>query len=102
ALLRGTRRRNLEPMARVPRCLYPDGPFHVTTRGVARMTIYRDDADRRLFLRLLAGTVARFDWTCHAFCLMTNHYHLVLEPTRANVSAGFRTLNGIYAQTFNA
>ena len=88
-------------MARVPRSLQPDGLFHVATRGVAKKAIYRDDADRLVLLGLLAQTVERFEWTCHSYCLMTNHYHLVLDATRADLSDGLQMLNGIYAQGFN-
>ena len=62
-------------MPRVPRSLFPDGLFHVATRGVAKMPIYHDDNDRRNFLSLLALVVQNYEWTCQAFCLMTNHYH---------------------------
>src|SRR5205823_4208476 len=78
-------RPSLSVVARVPRCALPDGSFHVGARGVAQMPIYLDDADRLVFLRLLVVAIARFDWTCHAFCLMTNHYHLVLDATREEV-----------------
>jgi putative transposase len=88
-------------VARIPRYLFPDGLFHVATRGVARMTIYRDDDDRLAFLGLLSLAVEQFEWTCHAFCLMTNHYHLVLDTTRENLSDGLQLLNGVYAQGFN-
>lgn len=66
------------------------------------MAIYRDANDRRNFLSLLAFAVDRCEWTCHAFCLMTNHYHLVLDTTRQNLSDGMQILNGDYAQGFNA
>jgi len=79
----------------------PDGFFHVTTRGVNEERIYRTDADRVLFLRLLAETTARNSWRCHAFCLMGTHYHLVLETTVARLSQGLHRLNGVYAQLFN-
>jgi REP element-mobilizing transposase RayT len=85
----------------MPRCVFPDGLFHVATRGVAKMAIYHDDNDRRNFLSLLALAVHQFEWTCHAFCLMTNHYHLVLDTTRESLSDGMQLLNGDYAQGFN-
>ena len=88
-------------MPRIPRSEQPDGYFHVATRGVARMAIYRDDQDRRGFLSLLAHAVSSFDWECLAFCLMTTHYHLVVDTTRENLSAGMQLLNGDYAQSFN-
>ena len=68
-------------MPRVPRYLLPDGLFHATARGAGQIAIYRDDDDRRAFLGLLSWVVHDFRWTCHGFCLMTNHYHLVIEAT---------------------
>jgi putative transposase len=65
------------------------------------MAIYRDASDRRNFLSLLALAVHQYEWTCHAFCLMTNHYHMVLDTTRENLSDGMQLLNGDYAQGFN-
>jgi putative transposase len=88
-------------MARIPRYLFPDGLFHATARGVAKMPIYRDDDDRLVFLGLLAIAVEGFDWTCHAFCLMTNHYHVIVDATRENLSDGLQLLNGVYGQGFN-
>ena len=88
----------------VPRRLrqdLPDGFFHVTARGVNGERIYRSDADRVLFLRLLAEAPRRNAWRCHAFCLMGTHYHLVLEATVACLSRGLHRLNGVYAQLFN-
>ena len=88
-------------VARLPRYLFPDGVYHVGTRGVARTAIFLDDADRRFFLWLLADVVVRNEWLVHAFCLMTNHYHLVIETLREQLSDGLQRLNGVYAQTFN-
>lgn len=91
-------------MAVVPRSLrtdLPDGIYHVTARGVAGASVYVDDEDRRTFLRVLAGTVEQYAWRCHAFCLMTTHYHLVVDSTRASLSAGCQRLNGLYGQRFN-
>lgn len=88
-------------MARPLRVCVAGGVYHLIARGNARGDVYRDDADRSLFLETLAHTVARFDWICHAYCLMDNHYHLVVETPRANLPAGMRQLNGLYAQRFN-
>jgi putative transposase len=88
-------------MPRQPRSLLGDGIFHVTARGVARMVIYRDLDDFSQFVHLLASVVPRFCWRRHAFCLMPNHYHLVVESTRRNLSDGLHRLNGLYAQGFN-
>jgi REP element-mobilizing transposase RayT len=91
----------LKVMPRALRRDIPDGVFHVTTRGVGREPIFRDDADRVLFLRLLAETVRSHSWRCHAFCLMGTHYHLVVASTRECLSRGLQRLNGVYAQLFN-
>ncbi len=88
-------------MARVVRSDLPDGYFHVVTRGVDRCAIFRDDHDRSFFLDLFSRATGRVRWNCHALCLMTTHYHLVLESTRANLSQGLHFLNGLYAQRFN-
>jgi putative transposase len=89
-------------MARRPRSTLPDpGVYHVTTRGVARQPIFLDDDERRLFLRLLGAVANQHDWRCHVFCLMTNHYHVVVETGLASLAAGMRRLNGAYAQGFN-
>jgi len=91
-----------EEMPRIPRWILPDGTYHVSTRGVARMPIYLDVDDHRQFLGLLRNVVDRFEWSCHAFCLMPNHYHLLVETTRKQLSRGMQRLNGVYAQGFNA
>jgi REP-associated tyrosine transposase len=88
-------------MSRPLRQHLPDGIYHVTARGIDRDAVFRDDADRVLFLRLLAETVDRQGWICHAFCLMGTHYHLVVEATQAALSRGLHRLNGVYAQLFN-
>jgi REP element-mobilizing transposase RayT len=79
----------------------PDGFFHVTSRGVARCRIFRDADDCHAFLGLFADTVTRYGWDVWAFCLMHNHYHVVLEATQVQLSAGMQWLNGVYAQDFN-
>jgi REP element-mobilizing transposase RayT len=88
-------------MPRQPRHLLGDGTFHITARGVARTVIYRERDDFRAFLGLLTGAVERFTWKLHAFCLMPNHYHLVLEASRRMLSKGMHRLNGLYADGFN-
>jgi putative transposase len=88
-------------MARRPRSLLPDGVYHVGTRGVDSCTVYVDDDDRRLFLALLASVVDDYDWRMHTLCLMTTHYHLVVEAERPLLSLGMQRLNGRYAETFN-
>ncbi len=88
-------------MARVPRYLLPDGLFHATARGAGRIPIFRDADDRWSFLGLLGKVAEDFRWDCHTWCLMTNHYHLVIDATREDMSNGFHRLNGLHAQGFN-
>ncbi|WP_127024965.1 REP-associated tyrosine transposase [Rheinheimera mangrovi] len=75
--------------------------YHVTSRGNERKAIYQNEADHQAFLELMAQVCERFNWVVHAYCLMTNHYHLLLETPDANLSGGMRQLNGVYTQTFN-
>jgi hypothetical protein len=89
-------------VARIPRYVWPDGIFHVATRGVAKMPIYRDADDRRAFLGLLSLAAEKFEWTCHTFCLMTNHYHLVVDTTGECLSDGLQLLNGRYGKASTA
>jgi putative transposase len=88
-------------MARPLRISIAGGTYHVIARGNAREAIVRDDEDRECFFRVLAKVVRRFSWLCHAYCLMDNHYHLLLETPLPNLSGGMRQLNGIYAHAFN-
>ncbi len=88
-------------MSRPLRVEYPGAIYHVTSRGNARSDIYLTQQDRRTFLSILEQTCERYHWRCYAWCLMTNHYHLVIETEQANLSRGMRQLNGIYTQTFN-
>ena len=68
---------------------------------MARADIYLEDDDRLFFLALAGTVVKRCAWTVHALCLMTNHFHLVVEATRVKLSAGMHRLNGAYAERFN-
>jgi putative transposase len=88
-------------MSRPLRVEFAGALYHVTARGNARTAIYLTDEDRIEFLTLLADTVARHDWYCHAYCLMDNHYHLLIETTRPTLSKGMKFLNGTYTQSFN-
>src|SRR4026207_1520893 len=88
-------------MARPLRLQFPGGIYHVTARGNDRQPIFADDADRSRFLIVLASVVERYRVRCHAYCLMGNHYHLLLETPDANLSATMRQLNGVYTQGFN-
>ena len=88
-------------MARPLRLEFPGAIYHLTSRGNARQKVFFTDTDRQLFLDTLTGVVSRYSWICHAYCLMANHYHLLVETPKANLSLGMRQLNGIYTQAFN-
>lgn len=88
-------------MARPIRLEFGGALYHVTARGDRREAIYEDDADRQQFLSLLGGVIADFNWRCHAYCLMGNHYHLVVETPDGNLSKGMRQLNGVFTQVSN-
>jgi putative transposase len=79
---------------------YDGALYHVTSGGNDRKAIFKHDTDRTLFLNVLAQ-VNRFHWICCAYCLMNNHYHLVIETPHGNLSKGMRQLNGVYTQAFN-
>jgi len=88
-------------MARPLRIEFPGALYHVISRGNARAPIFVDDPDRLRLLDILGDVVDQFAWICHAYCLMPNHYHLVIETPEANLSRGMRQLNGVYTQRFN-
>ena len=88
-------------MSRKPRSELPDGTYHVTSRGNRRQTIFCDDGDRRFFHTVLSRVTAEFPWHLHAYCFLDTHYHLVVEASVSDLSAGMRRLNGRYAQCFN-
>jgi REP element-mobilizing transposase RayT len=88
-------------VARPLRIEIPGALYHVTSRGNAREPIVVDDADRRMFLDVLGPVIERYRWACHAYCLMTNHYHLVVGTPEPNLSRGMRQLNGVFTQRFN-
>ena len=75
--------------------------YRVTSRGDGREDIYLSDDDRLAWLDTLAQVCDRFNWVCHAYCEMGNHYHLLIETPDANLSKGMRQLNGVYTQSFN-
>jgi REP element-mobilizing transposase RayT len=88
-------------MARAPRLQIEGGVYHVTARGNRRQTIFTDDRDRMRFLALLNEVAGRLDWSGHAYCLMPNHFHLLVETPGRTLSRGLQRLNGSYAQWFN-
>ena len=77
-------------MARPLRLELNGALYHVTSRGDGREDIFLTDQDRLVWLETLAQVCARFNWTCHAYCQMTNHYHVVVEIFDANLSKGMR------------
>ena len=88
-------------MARPLRLEFPGALYHITSRGNRRENIYEVDADRDAFLSILSHVCDTHNWVCYAYCLMDNHYHLLIETPDANLAKGMRQLNGIYTQTFN-
>lgn len=88
-------------MARPLRLEFAGALYHVTSRGDRQEDIYDDDDDRQVFLSVMASVCESCNWICHAYCLMSNHYHLLVETPDANLSRGMRQLNGVYTQTFN-
>jgi len=88
-------------MVRQTRIEYNGALYHITSRGNARQDIYLDDNDRLAFLETLRKTRNRYHCTIYAYCLMDNHYHLLVETPDANISQFMRQLNGVYTQTFN-
>ena len=88
-------------MPRSARRIVPAGFYHVTAHGTGNELIFLDDDDRTWFLTVLTRLVKRESWLCLAYCLMSNHYHLVLRVSEATLSRGMGWLNGLYAQAFN-
>lgn len=88
-------------MARPLRLEFAGALYHLTSRGDGQEDIFRNDEDRLSFLTVLGEVCQRFNWTVHAYCLMSNHYHLLAETPDANLAKGVRQLNGVYTQRFN-
>jgi putative transposase len=88
-------------MSRPIRIEFPDALYHVTSRGDRREDIFEDDQDRQTFLQTLEQIVTQFNWLCYAWCLMDNHYHLLIQTPDGNLSKGMRQLNGVTTQTSN-
>lgn len=88
-------------MARPLRIEFSGALYHVTSRGDGQENIYRAATDKLAFLDVLGEVCERFSWVIHAYCLMDNHYHLLIETPNANLAKGMRQLNGVYTQTFN-
>src|ERR1700682_1624066 len=88
-------------MARPLRLEQPGAVWHITSRGNNRGDIYLGDEDHLMFLGFSARAVRRFRWIIHAYTLMNNHFHLVLETPEPTLSRGMEWMNGKYAQWFN-
>ena len=93
--------RSLAPVPRPPRIQLAGGIYHVTSRGNRRQAIFHDDDDRRWFLMFRAHVFQRWGWRLHAYCLMTNHFHLLVQTPQANLSSGMQRLKSGYAAYFN-
>jgi len=89
-------------MARKPRIEYPGAVYHVLSRGNRKESIYRNESDYELFLNTLEEACSKTGWLVHAFVLMGNHYHLLLETPEANLVHGMKWLQGTYTQRFNS
>jgi putative transposase len=88
-------------MPRLPRVLVPNGIYHVTARGNRRQQIFADGRDRAFFLRTFEAVVVGLGWRCHAYCLLGNHYHLLVQTPSADLSLGMHRLNSEHAHWFN-
>lgn len=88
-------------MPRPLRLDYPGAHFHIVSRGVERRAIFIDTADRSCFLKILSTACERYGGVCHAYCLMGNHYHLLIESREARIKSVMQHLNGSYGRWFN-
>jgi REP element-mobilizing transposase RayT len=88
-------------MSRPLRIEFAGALYHVTSRGDGQEVIFLGDEDKHRFLDVLSELVHDFNWAVHAYCLMDNHYHLLIETPEGNLSRGMRQLNGVYTQRFN-
>lgn len=88
-------------MARPLRIEFSGALYHVMARGNASQAIFYDNDDYERFLATIGRSSKRFDWVLWAYCLMPNHYHLLVETRRPTLARGMRDLNGVYAQSFN-
>ena len=88
-------------MARPLRIEFPGALYHVTSRGNHRQDVFADPEDRERFLGILAHAGRRHNWLCHAYCLMDNHYHLIIETLEGNLSKGMRQVGAVYTQAYN-
>jgi putative transposase len=85
----------------MPRLQVGGAMYHVCTRAARDGLLYADDIDYQLFLLQVGRVVKRLGWICRAYCLMPNHYHLMIETPEPDLAAGMHRINGQYAVTFN-
>ena len=88
-------------MTRPLRIEFKGAVYHITSRGNARQGIFLDEKDFADFLSVLCSVVKKYHFILHAYCLMNNHYHLLMETPEGNLSRGMRQLNSLYTQRFN-
>ena len=91
----------LASMPRIARIVVPDVPYHVTQRGNRREDVFFSDHDRQVYLGLLRRYARQHGLAIKAYCLMSNHYHLLIETPNSNLAKGMRHLNGVYTQRYN-
>jgi REP element-mobilizing transposase RayT len=85
-----------------PQCIeYEDAYYHVMNRGAGRRDIFDDDTDREQFLTIVKEAHTQFGIEIHAYCLMSNHYHLLIKTPRGNLGRVMRHINGVFAQRLN-
>ncbi|HWY75166.1 MAG TPA: transposase, partial [Verrucomicrobiae bacterium] len=89
-------------MARPVRIEYPGAAYHVMARGNQGQPIFKDVQDRKRFLETLQESHEKTGWLVHAYVLMRNHYHLLVETPEGNLVAGMKWLQGAYTQRYNA
>jgi REP element-mobilizing transposase RayT len=90
-----------QAVGRIPRIQFAGALYHVTTRGNARQRVCLDDWDFTWLVAQIGETVTRYDWICHSYCVLGNHFHLSVATPEPNLAQGMRILNGSYAQRFN-
>jgi putative transposase len=88
-------------MPRQPREHAEEAIYHIRSRGNSKQTIFHGEADMGLFLRMVGECVRKFEWRCHAYCLMSNHYHMIIETPKDNISPGMHALNTRFAMATN-
>ena len=88
-------------MARPLRINFPGAVYHITSRGNERKAVFKSDRDREKFLEYLESATKRYQAVIHVFCLMDNHYHLLLETPEGNLPQIMRHINGAYTTYFN-